>query len=192
MNHHEMKCARTLVSVYSEKELRCAKLLLENMAEGLSTVKGMHSQDDVIPKMCAMRMLSSNAIVGNRLCRAIGRMLKLAPQNLRVHALGRADVLDDEGKDFAKLPLPSWRLPEGRGAESSRVPLGDSRVPTKDCRSKFKTLEFSTRTLESPFRALESKFRIIESPFKALESPWGTLKFPRRTLESSMGTLEFP
>ncbi|KAL2611510.1 hypothetical protein R1flu_023202 [Riccia fluitans] len=119
MSHHEMKSARTLASVYSEKELRCAKLLLENMVEGLSTVKGTHSQDDVIAKMCAMRMLSSNAIVENRLCRVTGRMLKLALQNLRIHALGRADVLDDEG-----MQVGQWA-----GVKPGRKQRSDSLLP---------------------------------------------------------------
>ncbi|KAL3681658.1 hypothetical protein R1sor_024614 [Riccia sorocarpa] len=47
VGHHEMKESRSLALVYSEKELRCAKLLLANMVEGLGTVKGTHSQDDV-------------------------------------------------------------------------------------------------------------------------------------------------
>ncbi|KAL3686049.1 hypothetical protein R1sor_004071 [Riccia sorocarpa] len=117
VSHHELESARRLASVYSDKELRCAKMLLDNMTEGLRTVKGTHSQDDVIAKKCALRMLSSNNIVQHRLASASGRILNLAPRNFRIHALGRADVLDDENMQVGK-----WAgVKPGRKQRSDRL-----------------------------------------------------------------------
>ncbi|KAL3689564.1 hypothetical protein R1sor_015873 [Riccia sorocarpa] len=102
LDHPSMSQARAMASVMSQKEQQCASLLLSNLAEGLQTVKGTHTQDDVISKKCTMRMCSSASIIENRLGRASSRILKLHSRNIRTYAMGRAEVLDYDGQQIGK------------------------------------------------------------------------------------------
>ncbi|KAL3678869.1 hypothetical protein R1sor_021825 [Riccia sorocarpa] len=102
VNHHSMGAARRRGSVLSQKEMRCAEIVIGNLAEGLQTVKGTHSQDDVIAKKCTLRMCSSKTLVESRMARATGRMLNLHPHNIRTYAFARDEVLDEDAKKVLK------------------------------------------------------------------------------------------
>ncbi|KAL3688079.1 hypothetical protein R1sor_014388 [Riccia sorocarpa] len=56
LDHPSMSQARAMATVMSQKEQQCVSLLLSNLAEGLQSVKGTHTHDDVISKKCTMRM----------------------------------------------------------------------------------------------------------------------------------------
>ncbi|KAL3681457.1 hypothetical protein R1sor_024413 [Riccia sorocarpa] len=118
LDHPSMSQARAMASVMSQKEQQCVSLLLSNLAEGLQTVKGTHTQDDVISKKCTMRMCSCKNIIENRLGRASSRILKLNPRNIRTYAMGRAEVLDDDGQQIGK-----WAgIKPGRKQRSDTLP----------------------------------------------------------------------
>ncbi|KAL3694813.1 hypothetical protein R1sor_008464 [Riccia sorocarpa] len=62
LQHSTISKALKVGEILSLKEQRAAKLLLANLATGLQTVKGTHTQDDVIAKKCALRMCSSKQV----------------------------------------------------------------------------------------------------------------------------------
>ncbi|KAL3688360.1 hypothetical protein R1sor_014669 [Riccia sorocarpa] len=102
LQHSTISKALKVGEIMSLKEQRAAKLLLANLATGLQIVKGTHTQDDVIAKKCALRMCSSKHIIDNRLGRQSNRCLKIAPRNIRIHANGRATVLDENRTQIEK------------------------------------------------------------------------------------------
>ncbi|KAL2630515.1 hypothetical protein R1flu_015201 [Riccia fluitans] len=119
VNHHSMVTARKASSVLSEKEQRCAEMLLGNLAKGLATVKGTHSKDDVIAKKCTLRMCSSKTLVESRMARVSGRVLNLNPKNFRTFASGRDEVLNEEGDQIDKWAV----VKPGRKARCDKLLL---------------------------------------------------------------------
>ncbi|KAL3682054.1 hypothetical protein R1sor_000076 [Riccia sorocarpa] len=102
LKHSSISKALKVGEIMSLKEQRAAKLLLANLATGLQIVKGTHTQDDVIAKKCALRMCSSKHIIDKRLGRQSSRCLKIALRNIRIHANGRAAVLDENNTQIGK------------------------------------------------------------------------------------------
>ncbi|KAL3679059.1 hypothetical protein R1sor_022015 [Riccia sorocarpa] len=102
LQHSSISKALKVGEIMSLKEQCAAKLLLANLATSLQTVKGTHTQDDVIAKKYALRMCSSKHIIDNRLGRQSSRCLKIAPRNIRIHANGRASILDENNTQIGK------------------------------------------------------------------------------------------
>ncbi|KAL3677095.1 hypothetical protein R1sor_027043 [Riccia sorocarpa] len=102
LKHSSISKSLKVGEIMSWKEQRAAKLLLANLATSLKTIKGTHTQDDVIAKKCVLRMCSSKHIIDNRLDRQSSRCLKIAPRNIRIHANGRATILDENNTQIGK------------------------------------------------------------------------------------------
>ncbi|KAL3688825.1 hypothetical protein R1sor_015134 [Riccia sorocarpa] len=113
---------------------------------GERTVKGTHTQDDVIAKKCALRMCSSKHIIDNRLGRQSSRCLKIAPRNIRIHANGMAAVLDENNTQIGKWvgvkPGRAQRLDRREFYElfmlsHSMVNVGGDWIPVRISQSMF-------------------------------------------------------
>ncbi|KAL3680145.1 hypothetical protein R1sor_023101 [Riccia sorocarpa] len=57
LNHSSIRKALKVGSIMSLKEQHIAKLLLANLSNGLQTVKGTHTRDDMIAKRCIVKWI---------------------------------------------------------------------------------------------------------------------------------------
>ncbi|KAL3682197.1 hypothetical protein R1sor_000219 [Riccia sorocarpa] len=62
LNHSSICKALKVGSIMSLKEQHIAKLLLANLSNGLQTVKGTHTRDDMIAKRCVVKWAGSDVI----------------------------------------------------------------------------------------------------------------------------------
>ncbi|KAL3677337.1 hypothetical protein R1sor_027285 [Riccia sorocarpa] len=62
LNHSSIRKALKVGSIMSLKEQHIAKLLLANLSNGLQTVKGTHTRDDMIAKRCVVKWTGSNLV----------------------------------------------------------------------------------------------------------------------------------